>query len=72
MTAKHDGKHARMHMWVTHQNLASAKGGRPHHQYKQKARLVKKGPGAPPPSAEPKPADVPPAGSEASAEDTKE
>lgn len=72
MTAKHDGKHARAHMWVTTQNLASAKGGRPRYQYKEKAPLVKKGPGAPPPGAEPKPADAPPASSEASAEDTKE
>lgn len=72
MTAKYDGKHARQHMWVTHQNLAKAKGGRPHYQQKEKAPLVKKDPGAPPPSAEPKPADVSPASSGASAEDTKE
>lgn len=29
MAAKHDGKRARENMWVTHQNLAKAKGGRP-------------------------------------------
>ena len=72
MAAKHDAKRAREHMWVTRQNLARAKGGRPHYEHKEKASLVKKGPGAPPPSAEAKPADVPPASSEASAEDTKE
>lgn len=35
MAAKHDGKHARANMWVTHQNLARAKGGYP--QYVPKA-----------------------------------
>ncbi len=29
MAAKHDGKRARANMWVTHQNLARSKGGRP-------------------------------------------
>ncbi len=43
MAAKHDGKRAAANMWVTHQNLARAKGGRP--QYKQP---VKKGLQAPP------------------------
>lgn len=32
MAAKFDGKHARANMWVTHQNLAKAKGGRPLYQ----------------------------------------
>ena len=36
MAAKHDGKHARANMWVTHQNLARAKGGRPHYQFKER------------------------------------
>jgi hypothetical protein len=29
VAAKHDGKRARANMWVTHQNLARSKGGRP-------------------------------------------
>ena len=29
MAAKHDGKRARENMWVTHQNLARQKGGKP-------------------------------------------
>lgn len=41
MAAKFDGKHARANMWVTHQNLARAKGGRPHYQFKEKAPRVK-------------------------------
>jgi hypothetical protein len=36
VAAKHDGKHARANMWVTHQNLARAKGGRPGYQFKAK------------------------------------
>lgn len=36
MAAKHDGKHARMNMWVTHQNLAAAKGGYPGYQFKER------------------------------------
>lgn len=36
MAAKHDGKHARANMWVTQQNLAKAKGGRPHRQFKER------------------------------------
>ena len=36
MAAKHDGKHARANMWVTHQNLARAKGGRPPPQFKER------------------------------------
>jgi len=39
VAAKFDGKHARANMWVTHQNLARAKGGRPHYQ-----APVRKGP----------------------------
>lgn len=33
MAAKHDAKKARANMWVTHQNLARAKGGRPGFQF---------------------------------------
>ena len=36
MAAKHDGKHARANMWVTHQNLAAAKGGYPGYQFKER------------------------------------
>jgi hypothetical protein len=36
VAAKHDGKHARANMWVTHQNLARAKGGRPGYQFQEK------------------------------------
>ena len=36
MAAKHDGKKARANMWVTHQNLAAAKGGRPLYQFKER------------------------------------
>jgi hypothetical protein len=34
MTAKHDGRHAANNLWVTQQNLARAKGGRPHYEAK--------------------------------------
>ena len=43
MTAKFDAKRARENMWVTHQNLARAKGGRPGYQFKER-----KAPGPPP------------------------
>ena len=46
MAAKHDGKHARANMWVTHQNLARAKSGRPFHDAKSRK-------GLPPPKAKP-------------------
>ncbi len=36
MAAKFDGKHARMNMWVTQQNLARQKGGRPGYQFQEK------------------------------------
>ena len=36
MAAKFDGKHARANMWVTHQNLARQKGGRPGYQFQEK------------------------------------
>ena len=48
MAAKHDGKRASANMWVTHQNLARAKGGRPQYQ-----PPVKKGKKAAPAPAEP-------------------
>lgn len=43
MAAKHDGKHARANMWVTHQNLARAKGGRPGFQFQEKGARAQKG-----------------------------
>jgi limonene-1,2-epoxide hydrolase len=46
VAAKHDGKHARANMWVTHQNLARAKSGRPFHEAKSRK-------GLPPPKAKP-------------------
>jgi hypothetical protein len=36
VAAKFDGKHARANMWVTHQNLARAKGGRPGYQFQER------------------------------------
>ncbi len=36
MAAKFDGKHARANMWVTQQNLARQKGGRPGYQFQEK------------------------------------
>jgi len=43
VAAKHDNKHARANMWVTHQNLAAQKGGRPGYQFKErKAPIVPK------------------------------
>ena len=39
MAAKHDGKHARANMWVTHQNLARQKGGKPGYQFKERTRF---------------------------------
>lgn len=52
MAAKHDGKHARANMWVTHQNLARAKSGRPFHEAKSRK-------GLPPPKAKVAPAKRP-------------
>lgn len=54
MAAKHDAKKARANMWVTHQNLARAKGGRPGFQFTPK-----------PPRAPAKPATAPTAGADA-------
>ena len=45
MAAKHDGKRAAANMWVTYQNLARAKGGRP--QYQQPVKKGKKSPPQP-------------------------
>lgn len=60
MAAKHDNKHARANMWVTHQNLAAQKGGRPGYQFKErKAPPVAKRPGAS--DAAPKPVEAAPA-----------
>ena len=36
MAAKFDGKHARANMWVTQQNLARQKGGRPGYTFQEK------------------------------------
>ena len=46
MAAKFDAKRARENMWVTHQNLARAKGGRPLYQFKERKipRLPKPAP----------------------------
>jgi hypothetical protein len=54
MAAKHDGKHARANMWVTHQNLARQKGGYPGYQFKERKLPLPKP--APKPAA---PADPP-------------
>jgi hypothetical protein len=40
VAAKHDGKHARANFWVTQQNLAKQKGGRPLYQFKERKRPV--------------------------------
>jgi hypothetical protein len=57
VAAKHDNKHARANMWVTHQNLAAQKGGRPGYQFKErKAPIVAKRP-----APAPKPAEAVPA-----------
>jgi hypothetical protein len=61
VTAKFDAKRARENMWVTHQNLARAKGGRP--LYAPKHRNVpavnKPAPRAPVNVSAPAPAPVP-------------
>jgi hypothetical protein len=57
VAAKHDGKHARANMWVTHQNLARQKGGRPGYQFKEKKVFTGKQVAvAPKPNAEQGPA----------------
>ena len=48
MAAKHDAKKARANMWVTHQNLAAAKGGRPHYQFKERKVALQVRPVPPP------------------------
>ncbi len=58
MASKHDAKAARANMWVTHQNLARAKGGRPGFQHKPKppvprAPATKPVPAPEAPAAEP-------------------
>jgi hypothetical protein len=50
MAAKHDGKRAQANMWVTHQNLARQKGGRP--AYQAPVKKAKKAAPAPAPTAE--------------------
>ena len=61
MAAKFDGKHARANMWVTHQNLARQKGGRPGYQFQErKVPRAPKGVAVAPPvptTAEPRPAE---------------
>lgn len=57
MAAKHDNKHARANMWVTHQNLAAQKGGRPGYQFKERKTPF----AAKAPVATPEPVDAAPA-----------
>ena len=54
MASKHDGKRAQANMWVTHQNLARAKGARPFAPKPKKASAK----AAPTPSAAPVVAEV--------------
>lgn len=55
VAAKHDGKHARANFWVTQQNLAKQKGGRPGYQFKErKLPKVAKSVAAPAPGEEKK------------------
>lgn len=65
MAAKFDGKHARANMWVTHQNLARAKGGRPHYQPKGH-----RAPAVLPKGTVPRPADAEPSTAPAVPDDT--
>lgn len=55
MAAKFDGKHARANMWVTQQNLARQKGGRPGYQFQERKvpRAPKGAVVAPAPAAAP-------------------
>jgi hypothetical protein len=65
VAAKFDGKHARANMWVTHQNLARAKGGRPGYQFQErKVPRAPKGAVTPAVKAEPTAADAAPVTSE--------
>ena len=59
MASKHDGKKARANMWVTHQNLARSKGGRPGFQFTPKKPMPRPAPAKPAPDA-PAPAPVEP------------
>jgi hypothetical protein len=61
MAAKHDGKKARENMWVTHQNLARAKGGSRGYQFKERVPPKPTAPkaAAAKPSAVPAPAAEP-------------
>ena len=60
MAAKHDNKHARANMWVTHQNLAAQKGGRPGYQFKErKTPVVAKRPAPAPAPVETTPPAAP-------------
>lgn len=52
MASKHDAKRARENMWVTQQNLARAKGGRPLYESKQHIPEQATCAGALPPSVE--------------------
>lgn len=71
MAAKFDGKHARANMWVTHQNLARAKGGRPGYQFQERKvpRAPKGAAVTPAAAAEPKPSDT--TGATGAASETK-
>ena len=49
MATKHDAKRAQANMWVTHQNLARAKGQKAY-QPRPRVQAVKKPAPAPPPA----------------------
>lgn len=68
MAAKHDAKKARANMWVTHQNLARSKGGRPGFFFQEKAPR-KVAPAAPAPAPAVKDAEAPAA--DAPADETR-
>lgn len=61
VAAKHDGKHARANMWVTHQNLARQKGGKPGYQFKERTRFQAPKPVPAAASTEQPPAEAAPA-----------
>jgi len=65
VAAKHDNKHARANMWVTHQNLAAQKGGRPGYQFKERKTPFVAKPLPPPPKATETPPPAPLAPEEA-------
>lgn len=74
MAAKHDGKHARANMWVTHQNLAAQKGGKPGYQFKERTRFQapKVAPAAASAAQQPPAGAAPATAADAPASDTSE